>query len=227
VCNRFVEDAQPWATLRAEPEATRTNLTAALNAVKVLTIYLKPVLPAFAEKMETFLNIPPLTFADAEQMLEDRPIREYIRLAERVEKGKVDAMIEESKQQDVPAAPAAAPAAPQLEEPLAPECTMEDFAKIDLRIARISRAERVEGADKLLALELDLGALKKHVFAGIAKAYKPEDLVGRLVVCAANLKPRKMKFGLSEGMVCAAGSGGENVFLLTVDPGAKPGQRVH
>ncbi|HOT72097.1 MAG TPA: methionine--tRNA ligase [Anaerohalosphaeraceae bacterium] len=227
VCNRFVEDAQPWATLRAEPEATRTNLTAALNAVKVLTIYLKPVLPAFAEKIETFLNIPPLTFADAEQPLEDRPICEYIRLAERVEKGKVDAMIEESKQQDAPAAPAAAPAEPQLEEPLAPECTIEDFARIDLRIARISRAERVEGADKLLALELDLGALKKHVFAGIAKAYKPEDLVGRLVVCVANLKPRKMKFGLSEGMVCAAGSGGENVFLLTVDPGAKPGQRVH
>lgn len=227
VCNRFVEDARPWATLRTEPEATRTNLTAALNAVKVLTIYLKPILPAFAERMETFLNIPPLTFADAEQILEDRPIREYIRLAERVEKGKVDAMIEESKQQDAPAAAAAAPAAPQLEEPLAPECTIEDFAKIDLRIARISRAERVEGADKLLALELDLGALKKHVFAGIAKAYKPEDLVGRLVVCVANLKPRKMKFGLSEGMICAAGSGGENVFLLTVDPGAKPGQRVH
>lgn len=227
VCNRFVEDARPWATLRTEPEATRTNLTAALNAVKVLTIYLKPILPAFAERMETFLNIPPLTFADAEQILEDRPIREYIRLAERVEKGKVDAMIEESKQQDAPAAAPAAPAAPQLEEPLAPECTIEDFAKIDLRIARISRAERVEGADKLLALELDLGALKKHVFAGIAKAYKPEDLVGRLVVCVANLKPRKMKFGLSEGMICAAGSGGENVFLLTVDPGAKPGQRVH
>ncbi|MEJ5259938.1 MAG: methionine--tRNA ligase [Anaerohalosphaeraceae bacterium] len=224
ICNRFVEDAQPWVTLKTEPEKTRTDLTAVLNAVKVLTIYLKPILPVFAEKIETVLDIPPLTFAQTHERLENKLIRPYIRLVERIEKEKVDAMLEESRQETAPAAPAQ-PA--QLEEPLAPECTIEDFAKVDLRIARISRAERVEGADKLLALELDLGALKKNVFAGIAKAYKPEDLVGRLVVCVANLKPRKMKFGISDGMVCAAGSGGDQIFLLTVDPGAKPGQRVH
>lgn len=225
ICNRFVEEAQPWVTLKTNPEKTRTDLTAVLNAFKILTAYLKPILPVFAEKAEAFLDVPPLNLTDLENPMENKPIRPYIRLVERVEKEKVDTMIEESKHQTAPAAPVQ-PAA-QLEEPLAPECTIDDFAKVDLRIARISRAERVEGADKLLALELDLGVLKKNVFAGIAKAYKPEDLVGRLVVCVANLKPRKMKFGVSDGMVCAAGSGGDQIFLLTVDPGAKPGQRVH
>ncbi len=224
ICNQFVEQTQPWSTIKNDPEGTRTNLTTVLNAVKTLTIYLKPVLPTFAEKIERFLDIPPLTFADVETMLENKPIQDYIRLVERVEKEKVDAMIEESKQET--SAPAETKQ-PQLEEPIEPECTIDDFVKVDLRIARISKAEKVEGADKLLALELDLGALKKNVFAGIAKAYKPEELVGRMVVCVANLKPRKMKFGLSEGMVCASGPGGENVFLLTVDSGATPGQRVH
>lgn len=99
--------------------------------------------------------------------------------------------------------------------------------KADLRIARVAAASAVEGADKLLQLELDLGGITKNVFAGIAKAYKPEDLVGRLVMCVANLKPRKMRFGISEGMVCAAGPGGEEIFLLSPDSGAQPGQRVH
>lgn len=223
-CNQFVERAQPWSSIKTDPEGTRTNLTAVLNAVKVLTIYLKPVLPSFAEKIEAFLDIPPLAFADVDTVLENKAIKDYIRLVERVEKEKVDAMIEESRQETP--APAEAQA-PRLEEPIEPECTIEDFARVDLRIARISRASAVEGADKLLALELDLGALKKNVFAGIARAYKPEELVGRMVVCVANLKPRKMKFGLSEGMVCASGPGGENVFLLTVDSGGQPGQRVH
>lgn len=220
VCNRFVDEVRPWATLKTDPEGTRTNLTAVLNAVRILTIYLKPILPVFARNVEAFLDIPPLTFADVKTVIENKPIKDYIRLVERVEKEKVYAMIEDSK-------PQAAQTAQQLDEPIAPECTIEDFAKVDLRIARISKAQPVDGADKLLALELDLGALKKNVFAGIAKAYKPEDLIGRLVVCVANLKPRKMKFGLSDGMVCASGPGGENVFLLTVDSGGQPGQRVH
>jgi methionyl-tRNA synthetase len=220
VCNRFVDEVRPWATLKTDPEGTRTNLTAVLNAVRILTIYLKPILPVFARNVEAFLDIPPLTFADVKTVIENKPIKDYIRLVERVEKEKVYAMIEDSK-------PQAAQTTQQLDEPIAPECTIEDFAKVDLRIARISKAQPVDGADKLLALELDLGALKKNVFAGIAKAYKPEDLIGRLVVCVANLKPRKMKFGLSDGMVCASGPGGENVFLLTVDSGGRPGQRVH
>ena len=111
-------------------------------------------------------------------------------------------------------------------EPIAPECTIDDFAKIDLRIAKVIKAEAVEGANKLLHLQLDLGGTEKSVFAGIAKAYKPEELTGKTVICLANLKPRKMKFGISEGMILAAGTGGKDLFILSADDGAKPGQRV-
>ena len=147
----------------------------------------------------------------------------FERLAERMDKEKVDAMIEESKPRDEAARPE--PAGPA--EPIAPECSFDDFMKVDLRVARIARAEKVEGADKLLALELDLGGLTKHVFAGIAQAYSPEQLVGRRVVCVANLAPRKMRFGTSEGMILAAGEGGKDIFLLGIDEGAAPGQRIH
>ena len=221
------EDNQPWSLIKTDPEQARTVLTAVLNASRILTIYLKPVLPDFAAKMERFLNISPLSFADTDTVLENHTINPYERLIERVEKEKVDAMIEDSKQQTAAPVAAAEPSKPTLDEPLAEECTIEDFMKVDLRIAKIASASAVEGADKLLALELDLGGVTRNVFAGIAKAYKPEDLVGRLVVCVANLKPRKMKFGLSEGMVCAAGPGGSDIFLLTPDTGAQPGQRVH
>ena len=227
VCNKYVEDNQPWSLIKTDPEQARTVLTAVLNASRILTIYLKPVLPDFAAKMERFLNISPLSFADTDTVLENHTINPYERLIERVEKEKVDAMIEDSKQQTAAPVAAAEPSKPTLDEPLAEECTIEDFMKVDLRIAKIASASAVEGADKLLALELDLGGVTRNVFAGIAKAYKPEDLVGRLVVCVANLKPRKMKFGLSEGMVCAAGPGGSDIFLLTPDIGAQPGQRVH
>ena len=225
VCNKYVEEQQPWSTIKTDAEGTRTTLTTVLNAVKVLAIYLKPVLPEFAAKIEQFLAVDALTFADVETILENRKINDFIRLIERIDKEKVEAMIEESKQD----APQEAVVEPEnkLDEPLAEECTIDDFMKVDLRVARIASASAVEGANKLLALELDLGELKKNVFAGISKAYKPEDLVGRLVVCVANLKPRKMKFGLSEGMVCAAGPGGAEVFLLSPDSGAKPGQRIH
>ena len=225
LCNKYVEDNQPWSLVKTDPERARAVLTTVLNASRILAIYIKPVLPAFAEKMERFLNIPPLTFADAATVLEDHTINAYERLIERIEKEKVDAMIEDSKPQT--AAPVAEPVKPTLDEPLAEECTIDDFMKVDLRVAKVLKASAVEGADKLLSLELDLGGITRHVFAGIAKAYKPEDLVGRQVVCVANLKPRKMKFGLSEGMVCASGPGGSDVFLISPDTGAKPGQRIH
>jgi methionyl-tRNA synthetase len=227
VCNKYVEDHQPWGTIKTDPQGTRTVLTAILNAVKVLAIYLKPVLPAFAAKMERFLSIGPQTFADVQSTLENHKINEFVRLIERIEKEKVDAMVEESKQQAPQQKAETAEPQATLTEPLEAECTFEDFMKVDLRIARVASASPVEGADKLLQLELDLGSIKKNVFAGIAKAYKPEDLVGRLVMCVANLKPRKMRFGVSEGMVCAAGPGGDEIFLLSPDSGARPGQRVH
>ena len=164
----------------------------------------------------------------------------------RIETKQVDAMIEESKD-DMAAEQAVAPATTETptanfhaadqwkdagealaNEPLAEECTIEDFVKVDLRVARIIEANHVPTANKLLQLTLSLGGGEtRNVFAGIKAAYKPEDLVGRLVICVANLKPRQMKFGLSQGMVCASGSGGTEVFLLSPDTGSVPGQRVH
>ena len=195
--------------------------------MKVLTIYLKPVLPEFAAKIEQFLAVEPLTFADVETVLENRKINDFVRLIERIEKEKVEAMSKKANRNAPEQQAEAVEAKPKLDEPLEAECAFDDFMKVDLRIAKIATASAVEGADKLLQLELDLGGVTKNVFAGISKAYKPEDLVGRLVVCVANLKPRKMRFGVSEGMVCAAGPGGEEIFLLSPDSGAKPGQRVH
>jgi len=224
IANKYVEQNQPWTIIKTDAEKTRIVLTVIINAVKILTVYLKPVLPIFAEKIEKILNIAPQSFADIDKILEEHKINEYIRLAERVEKDKVDAMLEESKNTQLPAA---AEAATQLDEPLAAECTIEDFTKVDLRVAKVIKAEAVEGADKLLHLELDIGGITKNVFAGIAKAYKPEQLLGRLVICVANLKPRKMKFGISEGMILAAGPGGADIFILNIDSGAKNGQRIH
>jgi len=219
--NRYVEQNQPWVTVKTDSEKTRTTLTAVLNAVRILTVYLKPILPKYAEKIEKFLNVGKLKFADIETLLEHHKINEFERLVERIDKSQVNAMMEQSKEAQGPEAAAAGSA-----EPIKPECTIEDFEKVDLRIARVVKAEPVEGADKLLRLDLDVGGLQKSVLAAIAQAYKPEELVGKIVVYLANLKPRKMRFGLSEGMILAVGTGGKDIFMLSADSGAKPGQPV-
>ena len=219
--NRYVEQNQPWVTVKTDLEKTRTTLTATINAVRILTIYLKPILPKYAEKVEKFLNVDELLFADVETQLLNHKINKFERLFDRIDISEVNAMIEESKETQSSEQQQNPPA-----EPIAPECTIEDFAKIDLRIARVTAADRVEGADKLLQLQLDVGGLQKSVLAGIAQAYEPEQLVGKIVVYLANLKPRQMRFGLSEGMILASGTGGKDIFMLTTDPGAKPGQRV-
>jgi len=218
--NRYIEQNQPWATVKTDLEKTRTTLTAAINAVHILTIYLKPILPKFAEKVQKFLNVETLTFADVEKPLVNHKINKFVRLFERIDEKKVNAMMEESKEAEA-VQPTTVPA-----EPISPECTIDDFAKIDLRIAKVIKAESVEGADKLLRLELDAGGIRKSVLAAIAQAYKPDELVGKIVIYLANLKPRKMKFGLSEGMILAAGTGGKDIFILTADAGARPGQKV-
>jgi methionyl-tRNA synthetase len=220
--NRYVEQNQPWVTIKTDLEKTRTTLTAVINAVRILTIYLKSILPKYAEKVEKFLNVDKLCFADIETVLANRKINDFERLVERIDEEQVNAMIEESKEtQSAPSPAAVSPA-----EPLKPECTIEDFAKIDLRIAKVLKAELVKGADKLLRLDLDVGGLEKTVLAAIATAYKPEELTGKVVVYFANLKSRQMRFGLSEGMILAAGPGGKDIFMLTADTGAKPGQKV-
>jgi len=218
VANRYVEQNQPWVTVTSDPEKTRQTLTAVINAVRILTIYLKPILPKYARKVEQFLNVDKLSFADVEATLENHKINDFERLFERIDEKQVNAMIEESKDsQDVK---------PQAAEPFKPECTIDDFAKLDLRVAKVVKAQRVEGADKLLKLDLDVGGLQKSVLAAIATAYQPDELTDKIVVLLANLKPRQMRFGLSEGMILAAGTGGKDIFMLSVDAGAKPGQKV-
>ena len=193
----------------------------------MLTVYLKPILPKFAEKIERFLGVDGLGFGDVGSDLEPgHKINKFERLIGRVEESQVEKMIEESKENAAGAKEEIKEDEKAAMEPIAEECTIDDFAKVDLRIARVESAESVEGADKLLRLRLDLGGVEKNVFAGIAKAYKPEELVGKMVVCVANLKPRKMKFGVSEGMILAAGPGGSDIFMVGADEGAKPGERV-
>lgn len=179
--------------------------------------------------MEAFLNCE-LRWDNYQQPLLNHAIQPFKALMQRVDPVKVQAMVDASKDNLQPAAPVTAPAAVASAtdniEAIAPTINIDDFAKLDLRIAKIVSAEHVEGADKLLRLQLDLGNETRQVFAGIKAAYQPEQLVGRLTVMVANLAPRKMKFGMSEGMVMAAGPGGSEIFLLSPDDGATPGMRV-
>lgn len=238
--NPFVENAQPWV-LRKDPEKAdelQNVCTIALNLFRQLVIYLAPVVPELAEKVGGLLNDPITNWEQAKTPLLGTEVNKFKHLMKRIEQKDIDAMVEESKEEAAQAEAAAATTAladkyndsgAALEaEPLADECTIEDFMKVDLRVARVINAEHVEEARKLLKLTLGLGGgEQRQVFAGIKAAYDPEKLIGRKVVMVANLKPRKMKFGLSEGMVCASGPGGEEVYLLSPDDGAVPGQRVH
>ena len=223
--NEYIATQEPWKLAKqAGAEAqTQAVCTLGINMFRALLTYLKPVLPALTADAEAFLGETlnwnaPVSFRSGEKINEFKP------LLTRVEKDKVDAMIEAGKE-------ALATAVPKAEaksdvEPIAAEIDFNDFAKVDLRIALIANAEHVEGSDKLLRLTLDLGGETRNVFSGIKSAYKPEDLVGKLTVMVANLKPRKMKFGMSEGMVLAAGPGDKEIYLLEPHAGAKPGQRV-
>ena len=238
--NPFVENAEPWV-LKKDPDKAQELqdvCTIALNLFRQLVIYLSPVLPELAEKTAALFGDPITSWDQTQTPLVGTPVAKFKHMMKRIEEKDITAMEDESQQEaaEIKAAEAASAAAdqygdsgqPMIDEPMTEECTIEDFVKVDLRVARIVSAEHVEGARKLLKLTLSLGGdHRKQVFAGIKAAYEPETLVGRLVVMVANLKPRKMKFGLSEGMVCASGPGGEEVFLLSPDEGAKPGQRVH
>jgi len=227
--NRYLDQRKPWKAIKTDPEHARETLTAAVNAVRLLTVYLKPVLPVMAGRIEAILDIEPLTWSALSDRLEQRPVNPFERLVERVDPEKVQAMIDESKQDQASQAQPQTeqPDSPLAKEPIEAEISFDEFMKVDLRVARVAQAELVEGADRLLRLQLDLGGQTRTVLAGIRQAYEPEALVGRLVVMAANLAPRKMKFGVSEGMVLASGPGGKDVFVLSPDSGAQPGERVH
>jgi methionyl-tRNA synthetase len=211
----------------------------ALNLFRQIVVYLAPVLPRLAKQTGELLNDPIERWEQSQTPLVGTAVSKFTHMLQRVEEKDVQAMIDETKAatSGSAAAPGSAGGSAQqwndsgdalAAEPMAPECTIDDFVKVDLRVARVIAASDVPEAKKLLQLTLSLGGgTTKSVFAGIKEAYKPEDLVGKLVVCVANLAPRKMKFGVSEGMVCASGPGGPEVFVITVDDGAVPGQRVH
>ena len=200
----------------------------ALNLFRQIDVYLAPVLPRLAEQTGELLNKPIEQWDDAQTPLVGTPVSEFEHMMKRVDLKQVDAMIEESKQAPPAAAPspAASTTALSLWRPSRwrGDCTFDEFVKVDLRVARVVAARGVPKANKLLQLTLSLGGdERRNVFAGIKSAYQPEELVGRLVVVVANLAPRKMKFGVSEGMVLAAGPGGKEIFLLSPDSGAAPG----
>jgi len=225
--NEYVDSEKPWVLARNDSQRKRLHLvcTTNLNLFRLLTLYLKPVLPALAEKAEKFLNIPPMTWNDVGMELTQHAINPYEHLATRVDPKQVEALLTESKE-SLAMTETTAPAASNLEA-IKPEIPIDEFNKVDLRIAKIVTAVFVEGADKLLQLTVDLGEGKtRNIFAGIRSAYDPKSLEGRLTVVVANLAPRKMKFGLSEGMVLAAGPGGKDLFILSPDSGAQPGMRV-
>jgi methionyl-tRNA synthetase len=236
LANQYVDEHKPWELAKREGQEAKLHevCSVSLNLFRLLTLYLKPVLPKLAAEVEAFLNIPALQWSDAGTLLLGHEIRPYQHLMTRIDPKQVEAMIDANKQSLAPTPDAHSqarhPEKQQHETQQAVEAahiSIDDFAKVDLRIARIANAEHVEGADKLLRLTLDVGELgTRQVFAGIKSAYAPEKLVGRLTVMVANLAPRKMKFGLSEGMVLAASGSEPGLFILSPDEGAKPGMKV-
>ena len=231
VANAYVADAAPWQLIKdeAKQEEAHQVCSNALNLFRILVTYLKPVLPKLAADVEAFLKME-LTWDNINADLAGHEIAKFKALMQRIEMKSIEAIIEASTE-NLQVATAEVPKAEVVQtelekEPLAAEISFDDFAKVDLRIALIAKAEHIEKANKLLRLELDLGGETKQVFAGIKSAYAPEDLIGKHTVMVANLAPRKMKFGESEGMVLAAGPGGKDIWILEPHAGAKPGMRV-
>ncbi len=219
--NQYIDAAKPWVLVKNDDTRDQVQLicTQGLNLFRLLMIYLKPVLPKTAGNVELFLNVPPLIWEDAGQPLLNHRINRFKPLLTRIEDKQIEAMVEETRAEPKLSGPPA-------DMPVADQISIDDFSRVDLRIARIVDASHVEGADKLLQLTLDLGFDDRNIFAGIKSAYRPEDIKGRLTVVVANLAPRKMKFGTSEGMVLCAGLGGKDLFLLSPDEGAIPGMRI-
>jgi methionyl-tRNA synthetase len=218
--NRYIDDNKPWVMIKDEEklDAVQRVCTQGLNMFRSLMVYLEPVIPEVAGRARAFLGEEQWRWADASTPRLDVTINRFTPLLGRVEPEQVQRMLEQSKEAQQPVATES--------DAQDDAISIDDFMKVDLRIARIETAEPVEGADKLLALTLDLGGSTRNVFAGIKAAYAVDELVGRHVVVVANLAPRKMRFGVSEGMVLAAGPGGEDIFLLSPDDGAAPGMRV-
>lgn len=238
--NQYIDEQKPWVIAKEEGKDQQLHdiCSMGINLFRLLMTYLKPVLPEMSGQVEKFLNIDALKWQDEIAPLLDHSVNKFKPLMQRVEQKSIDAVTadsaqtlsapkpEKKKKTDKSAAKSGVVSGGGQSDEIAATIEFDDFAKIDLRIAEIVKAEHVDGADKLLRLELNLGGDQRQVFAGIKSAYQPEDLVGRLTVMVANLAPRKMRFGMSEGMVLAAGPGGEDLFILSPDSGAQAGMRV-
>lgn len=241
--NQYIADKAPWTIAKADKQSEQVQAicSTGLNLFRILISYLKPVVPAMAQRVETFLAIEPLVWDSVDTLLLDHVIGDFVPLMTRIDPAQVTAMMAavqasqaEAAQQNAGRGDESVKAvdSPLAKEAICDEIQFADFAKIDMRIAKIINAEHVQGADKLLRITLDLGldaqgeASQRTVLSGIKSAYDPATLIGRLTVVVANLAPRKMKFGMSEGMILAAGPGGEEIFLLEPDQGAQPGMRV-
>lgn len=224
--NRYVDEKAPWVLAKQEGADAELQAVCSvgINLFRVLMAYLKPVMPLLAERAEAFLG-ETLTWDGVALPLTNHQLAPFKALFSRIEPAKIEAMIEASKE-DLAKEQAPKITGPLADDPISPTISYEDFAKLDLRVALIKKAEAVPEADKLLKLQLDLGGETRQVFAGIKSAYNPEDLEGKLTVMVANLAPRKMRFGMSEGMVLAAGPGGKDLWILEPQEGAQPGMRV-
>ncbi|MFB3239960.1 methionine--tRNA ligase [Aeromonas salmonicida] len=224
--NRYVDEKAPWVLAKQEGADAELQAVCSvgINLFRVLMTYLKPVMPLLAERAEAFLG-ETLSWDGVVQPLTNHQLAPFKALFSRIEPAKIEAMIEASKE-DLAKEQAPKVTGPLADDPISPTISYEDFAKLDLRVALIKKAEAVPEADKLLKLQLDLGGKTRQVFAGIKSAYNPEDLEGKLTVMVANLAPRKMRFGMSEGMVLAAGPGGKDLWILEPQEGAQPGMRV-
>ncbi|MCF6288132.1 MAG: methionine--tRNA ligase [Proteobacteria bacterium] len=227
--NQYISDMQPWQAIKDENKQTEVHqvCSTGINLFRVLISWLAPVVPDTAEKAAAFLNTRLNDWDAIQQPLLNHKINKFKPLITRIEVASVDAMMEDSKEDLKSLEATTAITGALKDDPISDEISFDDFAKIDLRIAKIVNAKHVQGADKLLQLTLDLDGVTKNVFAGIKSAYKPDDLIGKYTVMVANLAPRKMRFGISEGMVLAAGSGGtEGLYILEPHDGAKAGMRV-
>ena len=222
--NEYIAEQEPWKRNKDQDQKQQVQdiCSLGINLFRIILIYLKPVVPAMAEAGEFFLN-DKLSWESIRKPLLSHKINQFKPLMQRVDKDKVEAMVSASKEETNPEKKASS--GPLSVNPIANEISFDDFMKVDLRVAKIINAEIVEGADKLLKLTLDLGGEKRQVFSGIKASYDPEKLIGQLTVTVANLTPRKMRFGISEGMVLAAADE-EGIYLLEPDSGAKPGQRI-
>jgi len=224
--NQYIDEKKPWLLAKEDGKEQELHevCSMGINLFRLLVVYLKPVLPVLAAEAESFLNIAPQAWVDDMQPLLNHQVNEFKPLMTRVDADKIALIVEASKENlektiDKPKV--------KQFEAIADTIDFNDFAKLDLRIAKIVKAAQVEGSDKLLQLTVDIGDETRTIFSGIKSAYQPEDLEGRLTLVIANLAPRKMRFGVSEGMVLAAGPGDKEIWLLAPDNGAVAGMRVN